>query len=146
MRRRGALSVCVVLLLALLGPGGAKPSRLAGNSTAAGARARAIVAAVNPVRTAHLLPTLAIDFRLSRGGRPDPDCTKPRMRLRLVPFEQFAQLGDLLLAQVVPLAALDPVDELPDERRQLDGIERLRHVVDTAEVDSLRAIPDLGAG
>ena len=68
------------------------------------------------------------------------------MRLRLVPFKQFAQLGDLLLAQVVPLAAFDPVDEIPDERRQLDGIERLRHVVDTAEVDSLRAIPDLGAG
>ena len=69
MRRRGALSVCVVLLLALLGPGGAKPGRLAGNSTATGARARALVAAVNSVRTAHLLPTLSVDFRLSRAAR-----------------------------------------------------------------------------
>src|SRR5438067_11474297 len=69
MRRRGALSVCVVLLLALLGPGGAKSGRLAGTSTAAGARAGAIVAAVNTVRTAHLLPTLSIDFRLSRAAR-----------------------------------------------------------------------------
>src|SRR5438067_10944920 len=71
MRRRGALSVCVVLLLALLGPGGAKPGRLAGNSTAAGARARALVAAVNSVRTPHLLPPLSVDFRLRRAA-PSP--------------------------------------------------------------------------
>jgi uncharacterized protein YkwD len=59
----------VVLLLALLGPGGAKPGRLAAKNAAAGARARAIVAAVNAVRTAHLLPTLSVDLRLSRAAR-----------------------------------------------------------------------------
>ncbi len=70
MSCRGALSVAgVVLLLALLGPGGAKPGRLAGNRTAAGARSRAIVAAVNAVRAAHLLPGLQVDLRLSRAAR-----------------------------------------------------------------------------
>src|SRR5215468_10135259 len=70
MRCRGALSVaCVVLLLALLGPGEAKPAQFFGNRTVAGARARAIVAAVNAVRTAHLLPALTVDLRLSRAAR-----------------------------------------------------------------------------
>jgi uncharacterized protein YkwD len=59
----------VVLLLAFLGPGGAKPGRLASNGTAAGARAQAIVASVNAVRTAHLLPALTVDLRLSRAAR-----------------------------------------------------------------------------
>jgi uncharacterized protein YkwD len=70
MSRRGALSVVgVVLLLALLGPGEAKPSRLAGNRTTAGARARAIVAGVNAVRSAHLLPGLQVDVRLACAAR-----------------------------------------------------------------------------
>lgn len=70
MRRRGALSVaCVVLLLAFLGPGGAKPARFAGDRTVAGARARAIVAAVNAVRTTHRLPALSVDVRLGRAAR-----------------------------------------------------------------------------
>jgi uncharacterized protein YkwD len=70
MSRRGALSVaCVVLLLALLGPGGAKSGRLAANRTDAGARARAIVAAINAVRAAHLLPGLHVDLQLARAAR-----------------------------------------------------------------------------
>src|SRR5689334_4362532 len=69
MRRRGARSVCVVLLLALLVPGGAKAGQVAGTRTAAGARARAIVAAVNAVRAAHHLPGLQIDLRLARAAR-----------------------------------------------------------------------------
>ena len=59
----------MVLLLALLGPGGAKPGRVTGNRTAAGTGARAIVAAVNAVRAAHLLPPLSVDLRLSRAAR-----------------------------------------------------------------------------
>jgi uncharacterized protein YkwD len=59
----------VVLLLALLGPGGAKPGGLARNNASAGARAQAIVAAVNAVRAAHLLPRLSVDLRLSRAAR-----------------------------------------------------------------------------
>ena len=69
MRRRGARSVCVVLLLALLGPGGAKAGQVAGARTAAGARARAIVSAVNAVRAAHRLPGLQVDLRLARAAR-----------------------------------------------------------------------------
>jgi uncharacterized protein YkwD len=57
------------VLLALLGPGGAKPERLTRNSTTAGARAQAIVAAINAVRAAHLLRTLSVDLRLSRAAR-----------------------------------------------------------------------------
>ncbi|MGN6431974.1 MAG: CAP domain-containing protein [Gaiellaceae bacterium] len=59
----------MVLLLALLGPGGAKSGRLAGSRTDAGARGRAIVAAVNAVRAAHVLPGLQVDFRLARAAR-----------------------------------------------------------------------------
>jgi len=55
-------------LLALLGPGGAKSSRLAANQTNAGARARAIVAAINAVRAANLLPGLRVDLRLARAA------------------------------------------------------------------------------
>src|SRR5262249_60717122 len=69
MSVRGALSVaCMVVLLALLGPGGAKSSRLAANQTNAGARARAIVAAINAVRAANLLPGLRVDLRLARAA------------------------------------------------------------------------------
>ena len=59
----------MVLLLALLVPGGAKAGQVAGTRTAAGARARAIVAAVNAVRAAHHLPGLQIDLRLARAAR-----------------------------------------------------------------------------
>jgi uncharacterized protein YkwD len=59
----------MVLLLALLGPGGAKSGRLAGNRTDAGARARAIVAAINAVRATHLLPGLRVDLRLAGAAR-----------------------------------------------------------------------------
>src|SRR5262249_56483994 len=69
MRRRGARCACVILLLALLGPGGAGAGQVAGSRTAAGARARAIVSAVNAVRAAHLLPGLRVDLRLARAAR-----------------------------------------------------------------------------
>jgi uncharacterized protein YkwD len=59
----------VVLLLALLGPGGAKAGQVAGTRTAAGARAGAIVAAVNAVRAAHRLPRLQVDVHLARAAR-----------------------------------------------------------------------------
>ena len=35
------------------------------------------------------------------------------------------------------------MQQVADERRQLDGVERLRDVVDPAEVDAARAVLDL---
>ena len=40
---------------------------------------------------------------------------------------------------------LDPREQVTHERRQLDRVERLRHVVDAAEVDAAGAVAQLGA-
>ena len=57
---------------------------------------------------------------------------------------QRAELGQLLAPQLVALAALQPVEQPSHERRQLDGIERLRDVVDAADVEAARAVAELG--
>ena len=56
-----------------------------------------------------------------------------------------AKLGDLLAAQLVALAALDAVEQVAYERRELDRVERLRHVVDAAEVEPARPVAELRA-
>jgi uncharacterized protein YkwD len=56
-------------MLALLGPGGAKAGQVAAARKAAGARAPAIVAAVNAFRSAHHLSGLRVDLRLARAAR-----------------------------------------------------------------------------
>jgi uncharacterized protein YkwD len=69
MRRRGALSVCVVVLLALFAVADAKArtlTRVAGRATA---RDRSIVSAINSFRAQHQLTTLAVGRRLSRAAR-----------------------------------------------------------------------------
>ena len=59
-------------------------------------------------------------------------------------FHRVAELGDLLAAKLVALAALDAVEQVAHERRELDRVERLRHVVDAADVEPARTIAQLG--
>ena len=56
---------------------------------------------------------------------------------------QRAELGELLAPELVALAALEPVEQRPHERRQLDGVERLRDVVDAADVEPSRPVAEL---
>src|SRR3954470_1277052 len=63
----------------------------------------------------------------------------------LVAFEHRSQLRQLLAAQLVALAVLDPVQQVVDHRRELDRVERLRDVVDPAEIDPARTVSQLGA-
>ena len=67
--RRGALSVCVLVLFAVLAAPQATARRLTGSIAASTARESALVAAVNSVRTLHLLPKLRVDLRLTRAAR-----------------------------------------------------------------------------
>jgi uncharacterized protein YkwD len=69
MRCRGALSVfTVVLYVAVVAPeASARP--LAEHARASATRDTALVAAVNSVRTIHLLPRLRVDGNLSRAAR-----------------------------------------------------------------------------
>ena len=56
---------------------------------------------------------------------------------------QRAELGELLAAQLVALAALDPREQVAHERRQLQRVERLRDVVDAPDVEPPRPVPEL---
>jgi uncharacterized protein YkwD len=67
--RRGALSVCVVLMLAFFAAPEAKPRSVTMSRAASTTRERALVAAVNSVRALHLLPKLSIDVCLTRAAR-----------------------------------------------------------------------------
>ena len=67
--RRGALSVCVAVLFAVLAAPGAAPSTLAGNSRALTARDNSLIAALNAERALQLLPKLRFDYRLARAAR-----------------------------------------------------------------------------
>src|SRR5262245_4015181 len=58
---------------------------------------------------------------------------------------QRPQLGELLAAQLVALALVDAVEQLAYERRELERVERLRHVVDAADVEAARTVAELGA-
>jgi len=69
MRCRGALSVLtVVLCLAVLAPE-ASARQLTERAQSSITRDSALIAAVNSVRTVHLLPTLRVDANLSRAAR-----------------------------------------------------------------------------
>jgi len=69
MRCRGALSVLIVLLfVAVVAPqSSARP--LAKRTLASATRNAALIAAVNSVRTVHLLPRLSVDANLSRAAQ-----------------------------------------------------------------------------
>jgi uncharacterized protein YkwD len=67
--RRGALSVCVVLLLAFFAAPGAKARLLTRSRVTSTTGDMALVAAINSARTLHLLPKLRIDLRLTRAAR-----------------------------------------------------------------------------
>jgi len=68
--RRGALSVvCAVVLLAVAGAPEAAARPLIKSSASSATRNSALIAAVNTVRTVHLLPRLRVDLNLSRAAR-----------------------------------------------------------------------------
>src|SRR5262245_24278501 len=62
----------------------------------------------------------------------------------LLGFHQRAQLGELLAAELVALAAVDPVEQAAHELGQVERVERLRHVVDAADVEAACAVAELG--
>src|SRR5207302_2875959 len=64
----------------------------------------------------------------------------------LLGLHQRTELGELLAAQVVALAALDALEQVPHEGRELEWVERLRHVVDPADVEAARPVAELRAG
>src|SRR5215475_4246877 len=71
-------------------------------------------------------------------GRSDqaelrPDETQSTAASRLLGLDERAQLGELLAAQLVALAAVDPGEQVAHERGELERVERLRHIVDTAD-------------
>src|SRR2546428_8109593 len=68
-----------------------------------------------------------------------------RARAELVGFHQGAELQELLGAQLVALAAIETVQEALHERRQLERVERLRHVVDAADVEPAGPVAKFGA-
>src|SRR5919198_4891311 len=73
--------------------------------------------------------------RVGRAGRPAG-----------LALEQRAQLGELRESQLLALAALDAGDHLADQRGELGRVERLRDVVEPAEVEAARAVTKLRAG
>src|SRR5207248_9418118 len=76
--------------------------------------------------------------RQSRHGLNAASQATPRASL----FHQRPELGDLLAAELVPLAATDPLEQPLDERRELERVEGLRHVVDAADVEPARAVAE----
>jgi len=67
--RRGAPSVCAIVLFAVLAAPEAAARPVTGSGAASTARDSALVAAVNSVRTVHLLTKLRVDFHLERAAR-----------------------------------------------------------------------------
>ena len=67
--RRGAISVCVVVLFAFFAASEAKSRSATGSSAASTTRDGALVAAINSVRMLQLLPKLRVDLRLTRAAR-----------------------------------------------------------------------------
>ena len=69
MRCRGAISVFVVVLCVAVAAPEVSARPLTGRSAASATRDTALIAAVNTVRTARLLPQLQVDANLSRAAR-----------------------------------------------------------------------------
>src|SRR5262249_34718908 len=74
-----------------------------------------------------------------------PGCAATWLHAALLAVHQLSQLRELLAAQLVALAAVDAVEQLAHERRELDRVEGLRDVVDAADVEAARTVPGLGA-
>jgi uncharacterized protein YkwD len=66
--RRGAQSVCAVVVCAFFAAPGANPQSLSRTRVTSDARDEALIAAVNSVRTLHLLPKLSVDRCLRRAA------------------------------------------------------------------------------
>ena len=69
MSRREALSVLAVVLVAVVAAPQALARPLTERRAASATRDTALIAAVNTVRTVHLLPRLRVDLNLSRAAR-----------------------------------------------------------------------------
>ena len=69
MRCRGAISVFVVVLCVAVAAPEVSARPLTGRGAASATRNTALIAAVNTVRTARLLPQLQVDANLSRAAR-----------------------------------------------------------------------------
>src|SRR5262245_41486902 len=72
-----------------------------------------------------------------------PQC---RPGSELLVFHEPTQLGELLGAELVELSAVDPVQQVAHEGRELERVERLRHVVDPTDIEATRAVAELGPG
>src|ERR687887_3278 len=59
-------------------------------------------------------------------------------------FHERAELGELLVPELLALAALHAGEDVLDERGQLERVERLRDVVDAADVEAAGAVAELG--
>src|SRR6266542_3956048 len=102
-----------------------------------------------PFSSAWRVPTLVQQTppaQLARGTTTDQPRLTPLWSGQLVLAHQRAELGELLAAELVALAALDPLEHVLHERRELERVERLRHVVDPAEVEPARAVAKLRPG
>jgi uncharacterized protein YkwD len=69
MRCRGAISVFVVVVFVAVAVPEASARPMTERGAASATRNTALIAAVNTVRTAHLLPQLQVDSNLSRAAR-----------------------------------------------------------------------------
>jgi uncharacterized protein YkwD len=69
MRRRGALSVFIVVLFVAVSAPEASARPLTERALASATRDTALIVAVNSVRTVHFLPRLSVDSNLSRAAR-----------------------------------------------------------------------------
>jgi uncharacterized protein YkwD len=67
--RRGALSVCAVVLCAFIAAPAAAPGSVAESRATSTTRDSALIVAVNSARALHLLPKLRLDLRLARAAR-----------------------------------------------------------------------------
>src|SRR6185437_207738 len=110
------------------------PSGSRARRTAPTCSARACAGSASGLRSAH-----------SRVSPRRPWSPQTSRADSLVPAEQLPQLGELLAPELVALTVLDPPDEIQHKWRKLDRVERLRHVVDAAQVDALCAVLHLGA-
>src|ERR671931_2037667 len=59
-------------------------------------------------------------------------------------FHERAELGELLVPELLALAALHAGENVLDERGRLERVERLRDVVDAADVEAAGAVAELG--
>src|SRR5215203_3103926 len=66
-------------------------------------------------------------------------------RARLLALEHLPEIRQLLAPHVFSLPELHALQQAAQLRRQLDRVERLRHVVDAAEVEAPGSVAELGS-